>query len=94
MYTLTKYIPLPPMSAEAGNSRQKASKKGRQEWSADASLEIGSKDFTKAGKDLREAGNCWFLGKGRQMPSYIAAKAPHVGNGRQRSANARKNGLQ
>jgi hypothetical protein len=33
MYTLAKYIPLSPMSAEAGKSRQKACKKGRQERS-------------------------------------------------------------
>jgi hypothetical protein len=57
MYTLAKYIPLPPMSAEAGKNRQKACKKGRQEWSADASFKIGSKKWTKARKDLGEAGN-------------------------------------
>jgi hypothetical protein len=57
MYTLTKYTPLPSMSAEAGKSRQKACKKGQQEWSADASLKIGSKCLTKVGKDLGEAGN-------------------------------------
>jgi hypothetical protein len=57
MDTFTKYIPLPPMSAEAGKSRQKACKKGQQIRSAEVASNIGSKNLTKAGKDSGEAGN-------------------------------------
>jgi hypothetical protein len=60
MYTLAKYIPLSPMSAEAGKSRQKACKKGRQERSAKAASKIGSEKLAKARKDFKlgEVGNC------------------------------------
>jgi hypothetical protein len=43
---------------------------------------------------LAGASNRWVQKKGRQMRSYILAKASQVGNGRQRSANARKQGWQ